>query len=49
MEKKFEKCVVCGKETNVEVSQHIDERSYYIEGVGQLCKACFDSIYGKGE
>lgn len=47
MENKNEICVVCHKETDVPVDKHIDERYYYVEGAGQLCKECFDSIYGK--
>ncbi len=38
-------CVLCSKETDVPKDQHIDLRKYYIEGVGQLCKKCFDKIY----
>jgi hypothetical protein len=35
-----DKCVYCGSETAYEVSTHIDMRSAYIEGVGQLCSRC---------
>lgn len=35
-----EVCVVCGKETDVPVSMHVDYRVGYIEGVGQLCTFC---------
>jgi len=37
-----ETCVLCGAETPFEESLHIDYRSWYIEGAGQLCKACYD-------
>lgn len=40
----FEKCVICDKETNVPINQHIDYRYYYVEGSGQLCKKCFEKI-----
>jgi hypothetical protein len=41
-----EHCVMCGKETNVDVNTHVDLRSNYIEGVGQLCRQCYskDSV-----
>ena len=40
-----EKCVSCEKETEVDVSTHIDHRDYYVEGAGQLCKDCWLEIY----
>jgi len=36
-----EKCIICGKETTVDVSTHIDFRVGYIEGAGQLCTECY--------
>ena len=42
-----EKCVVCEKETEYDEKQHIDYRKHYIEGGGQLCKNCYERIYGK--
>jgi len=45
MEKKIEKCVSCGIDTTYTVDQHIDIRQYYVEGVGQLCKKCYDKAY----
>ena len=41
VESEFETCVICGKETNVPVKQHVDFRDFYIEGAGQLCKSCY--------
>jgi hypothetical protein len=35
-------CIKCGKETNVDVSTHVDFRTGYIEGVGQLCIRCYN-------
>lgn len=35
-------CVLCGVETPYEFETHIDRRLGYIEGVGQLCKNCYD-------
>ncbi len=37
-----ETCVVCGRETTVDVDTHIDLRSGYIIGFGQLCTPCFN-------
>jgi hypothetical protein len=36
-----ETCIICGKETTVDVSTHIDFRIGYIEGAGQLCTECY--------
>lgn len=33
-------CILCGKETTVDVNTHIDFRTGYIEGAGQLCNEC---------
>lgn len=35
-----DKCVMCGKETKYDETTHIDFRSNYIEGAGQLCNDC---------
>ena len=40
----FDKCIICEKETNVPVNLHTSLRSNYIEGAGQLCDTCSDSI-----
>lgn len=37
-----ETCILCGKETNVDVNTHIDLRVGYIEGAGQLCLSCYN-------
>ena len=41
----FENCVLCNKELNVRKDLDINQRLYYIEGAGQLCKDCFESTY----
>lgn len=41
-----ETCVICGKETNVLKTTHVDLRHNYIEGAGQLCEQCGE-IYNK--
>jgi ribosomal protein S14 len=42
--KKYEKCVLCGKATKYTRKTKIDERHFYIEGVGQLCKKCWREV-----
>jgi hypothetical protein len=42
-----EKCVNCGVDTNILVSEHIDLRKNYVEGAGQLCEECWNNIYKK--
>ena len=44
-ESKFEKCVLCGKETCDKVKEDIKNRACYVEGAGQLCVPCFKKIY----
>jgi len=39
-----EKCISCGAETNVPVTQHVDYRYFYVEGAGQCCKECFEKL-----
>lgn len=36
-----ETCIICGKETAVDKSTHIDFRVGYVEGAGQLCTECY--------
>lgn len=38
----IENCVLCGAETPYKRSTHIDYRTGYIEGAGQLCKSCYN-------
>ena len=45
--KEYEKCVCCGKMTDVLCSTHIDLRDNYIVGAGQLCRACYSELYNK--
>ena len=43
----FDNCVICGKQTQYKTNTHIDVRSGYIEGMGQLCGDCY--IKGSSE
>ncbi len=42
----LECCVLCEAETQYTVSDHIDNRMFYIEGAGQLCSDCHKKVYG---
>jgi len=35
-------CVMCGKETAYNYETNINYRYGYVEGIGQLCKRCYD-------
>lgn len=43
-----ETCITCGKETTVDTNTHIDFRTGYIEGFGQLCISCFTKGSSQG-
>ena len=34
-------CILCGLETTVDMNTHVDFRTGYIEGAGQLCTTCY--------
>ena len=36
-----DKCIMCGEETSYEFETHVDLRTGYIEGAGQLCSKCY--------
>ena len=36
----YEKCVLCGRQTETLVTLPVDARKNYIEGVGELCETC---------
>ena len=38
----IEKCVMCGEDTAYRLKEHIDMRTGYIEGAGQLCSRCYN-------
>ena len=38
----YETCVLCGEKTDVKITTHIDYRYGYVEGMGQLCKSCYN-------
>ncbi|RAK12592.1 hypothetical protein C8C77_105154 [Halanaerobium saccharolyticum] len=40
----YENCVLCGKKTEVKSSQEVETRDYYVKGIGQLCKECYQDL-----
>lgn len=44
-EEEYERCVVCGRMTNVKRKDRVGKRRFYVEGAGQLCKNCWERIY----
>ena len=41
-----ETCALCKTLTNVKIDSHVDNRTTYVEGAGQLCVDCYEKIYG---
>jgi hypothetical protein len=37
----YEDCILCGVKTTTLKTTHIDFRTGYIEGAGQLCRECY--------
>lgn len=44
--KRYERCVICKRETDVPADREVGLRRFYIEGAGQLCPACYRQLYG---
>ncbi len=42
-----ERCVICGKRTDVQKDTPVKDRKYYVETAGQLCEDCYVDIYIK--
>ena len=45
LDPQVDKCVVCNKETDYLFSTPVEERRFFVAGVGQLCKECYDVVY----
>lgn len=41
----MERCVVCGRPTELRFSTPIELRRCYVEGAGQLCPKCWAELY----
>lgn len=44
---KKEYCILCHAATQYSIDTPINERNYYIEGVGQLCRKCYEENSGE--
>ncbi|MEK6841675.1 MAG: hypothetical protein AABX91_00800 [Nanoarchaeota archaeon] len=42
----FEKCICCGRLTDVRKDTPVDARTCYVDGAGQLSRECYEEIYG---
>lgn len=40
-----EKCVICGCSTGYKFNTPIEQRQFFVEGAGQLCRNCFAEVY----
>ena len=43
----YERCVLCGRETDVPLDLPIARRDCCIECGGQLCRDCWQKLYGR--
>ena len=41
-----EKCVIDGRDIDEDFQSPIKERTFCVEGVGQLCRQCYAEAYG---
>lgn len=44
IEDRFETCVMCGRITNILRKSSIQQRRFYVAGVGQLCMSCAEEL-----
>ena len=42
--KEYEKCIICGKLTDISKDTPIRLRKNYVPGCGQLCDSCFEKM-----
>lgn len=40
-----ERCISCDIDTKIPKALDISRRTWYIEGAGQLCKACYQRLH----
>lgn len=46
-EEEYDRCVDCKELTEYKKTTHIDQRAFYIEGAGQLCRKCYKKTYNE--
>lgn len=44
-DKVYENCVICKRVTNTKKEKNINDRIFYVKGVGELCETCFHEIF----
>lgn len=47
--REYDLCVLCGKKSEYTKDMPVGKRFAYIEGAGQLCLGCYQSMYLKDE
>jgi hypothetical protein len=47
MDNTIEKCISCAADTPYTIGENINNRYWYVEGAGQLCESCYNTIYSK--
>ncbi len=40
-----EKCIICGKDTEITTDLDVQERKHYVYGCGQLCEKCYEELH----
>ena len=45
MKTEKDKCVICQCKTHENVDTHIEKRTCYIDGAGQMCFRCHDTLF----
>ena len=44
VEYKYDTCILCKEATEYAEMDPVTARTFYVEGTGQLCQACFDKV-----
>lgn len=39
-------CILCGSKTGISKTAPLNTRKYYVDGCGQLCRECWNELYG---
>jgi hypothetical protein len=42
---KYDKCALCGEETEYAEMDYVNALNFHVNGLGQLCQACIDEKY----
>jgi len=44
-EELYEQCISCKELTGIPKTLDIQQRLYYVQGAGQLCRDCWEALY----